>query len=357
MHLENGAVFIVQGSQVNNNSSTSIVMPSAGDFGGGGIAVKAGNVTVSHSQVSYNHSVGMYSSGIVILFGSVTIDDRSQVDWNQNNGPGGGIAANFGGSVTVTGHSQVDHNTGAGMGGGIVNFGTAAQKVAIDQGSEVSDNTLTNAESIGGAIVVLLEYIASLFPGSDYQSLTGQTPEETNALIHQVEAEISSAHGLASAPMAPGFVIAGGGIGTLLGAGVSIGGDSRVEGNNAGVRVAGGNASSVGIGGGVATFLSRVDVSGSSVSGNSSSEDGGGIWNRRDVSITRSTVANNTAPWRDPWRARRRNVSGHLKHTVPHQAFDLHQQRCYWRDRIETLLWRGILQYGRHHSPSQHNLQ
>jgi hypothetical protein len=52
---------------------------------------------------------------------------------------------------------------------------------------------------------------------------------------------------------------------------------------------------SVGIGGGIATFLSRVDIDRSSVSGNSSSEDGGGIWNRRNVSIMRSTVANNTA--------------------------------------------------------------
>jgi predicted outer membrane repeat protein len=50
-----------------------------------------------------------------------------------------------------------------------------------------------------------------------------------------------------------------------------------VEGNNAGIRISGGNPMSVGIGGGVATFLSRVDVDRSTVSGNSSSEDGGGI--------------------------------------------------------------------------------
>ena len=200
--------------------------------------------------------------------------------------------------MIVTGHSQVDHNTGAGMGGGIVNFASPKYKVAIDQGSEVSDNTLTNAVSIGEVIIIFLDYIAGLLH-SDYQTLTGLTTDQSEAMIHQVEAEIGSAHG--TGPLDSGLVIAGGGIGTLLGASVTIGGDSRVDGNYSGFRLSnstpGGtpNSNSVGIGGGVATFLSRVDVDQSSVSNNTSSEDGGGIWNRRDVSITRSTVANNTA--------------------------------------------------------------
>src|SRR3954454_14458796 len=131
----------------------------------------------------------MYSSGLVILFGSVSIQDRSQVNWNRNNGPGGGIAVNFGGSVIVTGHSQIDHNTAAGMGGGIVNFATPAQKVKIDQGSEVSDNTLTNAVSIGEVLIIFLNYIANNFLHSDYQTLTGLTTDQSNVMIHQVEAE------------------------------------------------------------------------------------------------------------------------------------------------------------------------
>src|SRR3954454_23217356 len=104
----------------------------------------------------------MYSSGLVILFGSVSIQDRSRVNWNRNNGPGGGIAANFGGTVTVTRHSQVDHNTGAGMGGGIVNFAGPGQAVVISGRSEVKGNTLTNAESLGEALVVFLEYLGSI---------------------------------------------------------------------------------------------------------------------------------------------------------------------------------------------------
>lgn len=146
---------------------------------------------------------------------------------------------------------------------------------------------------------LFLDYIAGDALHSDYQTLTGLTTDQSETLIHQVEAEIGSAHG--TGPLAPGLVIAGGGIGTLLGAGVTIGGNSRVDENYSGSRLPdstpGGNpnSESVGIGGGVATFLSRVDIDQSSVSNNTSSEDGGGIWNRHDVSITGSTVRGNTA--------------------------------------------------------------
>jgi hypothetical protein len=291
---ESGTVNVIGGSQVDDNSSTSTVMPQNGDFGGGGIAVKVGNVDLSHSEVSYNHSVGMYSSGIVILSGSVTVDAGSRVNWNRNNGPGGGIAANFGGTVTVTGHSQVDHNTGAAMGGGIVNFAGPNQAVVIEGGSEVKDNTLTNKESLGEALVVFLEYIASII-GGDFTTLTdGVSPDQARALIRQVEQEIATAHGLDPNSVAPGFVVAGGGIGTLQGAAVMVTGGSTVGGNLSGSRVDGGNPNSVGVGGAIATLLSPVIVDRSTVVGNTSSEDGGGIWNRLDVSISHSTVAGNT---------------------------------------------------------------
>ena len=289
-----GAVKIICRSQVDDNSSTSTVMPQTGDFGGGGIAVGVGSAYLSHSEVSYNHSVGMYSSGIVILLGGVTITAGSRVDWNRNNGPGGGIAANFGGTVTVTGHSQVDHNTGAGMGGGIVNFAGPKQAVVIERHSEVKDNTLTNAESLGEALVVFLQYIASLIGRNDTTPTGGTSPDQARGLIHQVEQEVATAHGPGPNAMAPGFVVAGGGIGTLLGAPVMVTGGSTVGGNFAGLRVDGGNPNSVGVGGAIATFLSPVTIDRSTVVGNSASEDGGGIWNRGDVTITRSTVAGNT---------------------------------------------------------------
>ncbi len=87
----------------------------------------------------------MYSGGIVILLGGVTVTDGSQIDGNSANGPGGGIAANFEGAVTISDGSQVDGNTGAGLGGGIVNF-SETFGISVTGQSQVSNNTLTNVE-------------------------------------------------------------------------------------------------------------------------------------------------------------------------------------------------------------------
>ena len=87
----------------------------------------------------------MYSGGIVILLGGVTVTDGSQIDGNSNNGPGGGIAANFEGAVTISDGSQVDGNTGAGLGGGIVNFSDTFG-ISVTGQSQVAHNTLTNDE-------------------------------------------------------------------------------------------------------------------------------------------------------------------------------------------------------------------
>ena len=293
---------VLNGSSVSGNSSTATVNLEKGDLGGGGIAVEStGSVLVSDSDVSDNHTVGMYSGGILVTLGSVHVTDGSQIDGNTNNGPGGGIAANFLGSVIVTGGSQVDNNTGAAMGGGIVNFGTPAHKVVIKGDSEVSNNNLTNAQSIGETLFIFLDYLASRLNIS-YHTLTGMTIQQSEALAGKVEAEIAIAHGVDPSQFPPGLVIAGGGIGTLQGARVEITGGSRVDGNYSGFRLANSapnvtpNSSSVGIGGGVATFLSRIIVDQSTVAGNTSSEDGGGLWNVRGVSITNgSTVTGNTA--------------------------------------------------------------
>ena len=111
------------------------------------------------------------------------------------------------------------------------------------------------------------------------------------------------------------------------------------------------NPNSVGIGGGVATFLSRVDVDRSSVSNNTSSEDGGGLWSRRDVSITRSTVADNTALGETLGALGGGLFLGSPSMTVPYQELDLQRQWCGRCGRNETFLWWGSLQSGQPHGP------
>jgi hypothetical protein len=290
-----GNLQVVAGSEVNGNSSTAVLDVSAGNFGGGGISEGVGDVFVSRSHVSFNHSVGMYSSGIVVGLGSVTVTSGSRIDWNSNNGPGGGIAANFGGIVTVSGGSQVDHNTGSGNGGGIVNFAGPLGGVRILGGSEVRHNILTNHESLGQAVGVFLEVLASSL-NLDFTTATGGS----NAAA--VTADIARLEQNVQATVAPGgsfdpsgFVVSGGGIGTLLGASITVSGGSHVDDNLAGLRVSGGNPNSIGIGGGIFSGLGSVTVRGSTISGNTSLGSGGGIWNQGALTIAGSTISNDTA--------------------------------------------------------------
>jgi fibronectin-binding autotransporter adhesin len=290
-----GNVQVIDGSEVNQNSSTASLNVSNGDFGGGGIIEGIGNVLVSRSQVSYNHSIGMYSSGIVVGLGSVTVTAGSRVDWNSNNGPGGGIAANFGGTVTVSGGSQVDHNTGAGNGGGIVNFAGPMGGVVIVGGSEVSHNTLTNGESLGQAVGVFLELIAASL-GLDFTTATGGTsPDAFTADITRIEQAASAdTPGVLPGPDSA-FVVSGGGIGTLLGGSITVAGDSHVDDNIAGFKISTGNPDSIGIGGGLFSGLGSITVTGSTVDGNTALGSGGGIWNLGSMTFVASSLASNDA--------------------------------------------------------------
>lgn len=269
------AVSVGGGSTVNGNSSTATVNPFTGDFGGGGIAVEMfGNVLISASQVNGNHTVGMYSGGIVVGLGSVTVTDGSQIDNNTNNGPGGGIAANFLGTVTVSNGSQVNGNTGAALGGGIINFAGPLGGVVVSGGSQVDGNVLTNAETIGQAIAVFVLYAhAPSTLGQFAATLSGPNGGALLAALPQIQSESDLYAQLAV--NLPGPLVAGGGIATLL-APISVSGGSEVNNNFAGQRVSGGNDSSVGIGGGLFSVLGWISVDHSSVSGNQAPFGGGG---------------------------------------------------------------------------------
>jgi hypothetical protein len=242
----------------------------------------------------------MYSGGIVVALGDVTVSDGSQIDDNTNRGPGGGIAANFLGTVTISGGSEVDDDTGAAIGGGIVNFSGPGGSVNLTGGSRVDGNTLTDAETLGQAIAVFLRFIGA------QPNLAG------NAALLQ-----SAEHLLAN----PGRLVVGGGIGTLA-APISVSDGSEVSDNFGGLRVLPGRDNTIGQGGGIFSLLGRVSVDSSAVNdnlapygdgggiynvfnrleldhatvdGNFAAGDGGGIWNRGILSSDSSTVSNNTS--------------------------------------------------------------
>jgi hypothetical protein len=304
-HAGDDAVEVSSGSTVNGNSSTAVVSVSTGDFGGGGIAaMTTGNVTISASQVSNNHSVGMYSGGIVVGLGSVTVTAGSQIDGNTNRGPGGGIAANFAGIVTVSGASQVDHNTGAAIGGGIVNFAGPRGGVVITGGSQVDNNVLTNAETLQQAIGVFLQVVATNGPVSKFATAVGgQGGAALLAALKQTQATsippLVQDLQWVTRILPSGPVVTGGGIGTLL-APITVGGNSEVDGNVAGQRVQGASSRSVGSGGGLFTLLGPITVEDSSVDANQARQgDGGGIYNGLGFLNLQSATINDNIALRD----------------------------------------------------------
>jgi hypothetical protein len=293
------AVSVSGGSTVNGNSSTALVNPFTGDFGGGGIAVEMfGDVYISASQVNDNHTVGMYSGGIVVALGSVTITNGSQIDGNTNNGPGGGIAANFLGTITVSNGSQVNGNTGGAIGGGIVNFAGPLGGVVVTGGSQVDDNVLTNGETLGQALAVFLLYAKA--PATlDRFATVLNSPEGSSllAVLPQIQGQTDLYVQIAATPAGvPGFLTAGGGIGTML-APISISGNSAVNGNRAGQRVSGINAFSIGVGGGLFSVFGTIQVSQSIVEGNQALYgSGGGIFDWMGlVQLDHAAIKNNSA--------------------------------------------------------------
>jgi hypothetical protein len=289
-----GSVEVVNKSTVNNNRSFGQDL-SQGQLGGGGISQMDGNVVVSDSQVNNNQTVGMYSGGIVILLGGVTVNDGSQIDGNFNNGPGGGIAANFGGPVVVSGGSQIDGNTAAGIGGGIVNFSTDFP-IMITEGSEVSNNLVTNVEdgaaTSGLAMIVTQQSIGKAFVagGRGDPTLTAALRlflSACNQRLGQINA------GVNAMPF-QGNVEIGGGIASPLGGSVMVTEGSSIS-NNHFTTVPYGTKPAAGIGGGIFANLGPITIDDSTISGNGATKDGGGIFSSTSLTMHDSNVTGNTA--------------------------------------------------------------
>jgi hypothetical protein len=287
-----GSVEVLSGSTVNNNSSYGNSV-NTGDLGGGGIGEMAGNVIVSDSQVSDNKTIGMYSGGIVSLLGGVTVTDGSQIDGNSNDGPGGGIAANFQGTVTISDGSQVDGNTGAGLGGGIVNFSDSFG-ISVTGGSEVSHDTLTNAENAlatSGLISVGLQpriERAIVSGGRGDALLTAALQLFVNACAQRAPMIQQAINAFPSG----GSVEIGGGICSVLNGPIEIAGGSAISDNTFASKT---GEPAIGDGGGVFANIGSITIDGSTISGNTATGDGGGIWNGTSLSITNSLVTQNQA--------------------------------------------------------------
>jgi predicted outer membrane repeat protein len=136
----NGTVFVQNNSHVDYNTA----------YNSGGIQEGIGDVNIANkSSVSFNKSfnsdIAAGGGGITITMGTVNISD-SKIHANKTKGMFSGGIVSLVGDVVVTNHSEISENTNQGPGGGIaVNIGS----VVIDN-SNISNN---KGASLGGAIV------------------------------------------------------------------------------------------------------------------------------------------------------------------------------------------------------------
>src|SRR5207244_2270120 len=148
-----GNVYLTNKRSANKNMSYN---RATGSAGGGGVTITMGTVYVSDSEISNNKTFGMYSGGIVSLIGD-TIVTNSRIMGNTNNGQGGGIAANIG---KIKLHSStVSSNIGASLGGAIANFSPSPGIIEITGKSFVTNNILTNGQTIKQTIESFLDVI------------------------------------------------------------------------------------------------------------------------------------------------------------------------------------------------------
>lgn len=290
-----GTVEVTEGSTVNGNVSSGNALPN-GDLGGGGISQMIGNVYVSESQVSNNKTIGMYSGGIVLLLGGVTVTNGSQVNGNTNVGPGGGIAANFGGAVVVSHFSQVNGNTDGGVGGGIVNWAENFGIEILDH-SQVNNNISTNfqdSQSANGLGQLFLDHtITKAFVGGGIGD--PQLKRALQLFVNACGQRLDVVNRAVAALPFGGNVEIGGGIASIYGAPILIAGKSEVNGNGF-AALPSSTLPAKGIGGGVFSNIGPITIDDSTISDNVATGDGGGgIWNGLSLNISNSTVTGNRA--------------------------------------------------------------
>lgn len=289
-----GNVYLTNGSSSSNNKSFNAVQGAAG---GGGITITLGTVYVSDGQIVNNKTQGMYSGGIVSLVGNTVVTNRSRISGNTNNGPGGGIAANAG-SVKIDGKSHISDNIGASLGGGIVNFSPIPGSISVSGRSQITNNIVTNAETIRQTIEIFLSVVTGNLSDMTAQATQsgGQGAQQLIAQIPNILSQLANTSNLLKAlplnELISKNTIAGGGIASLLTSAVIVD-NSVIKNNFAGKNISSTNFPFDAIGGGIFSFASEVLVQKSLVSENISQNSGGGIWAGTKVTVSESVISCN----------------------------------------------------------------
>ena len=242
-----GGIYIGDGNlTIQKNSTTNVKSfiignnANAGDGTGGGIHMVTGTLSISDTEITGNTSLKS-GGGIHVANNTALTISNCIISDNNATTSGGGIHQAAGTSTTIT-DSEISDNTATTTGGGIHH---AAGTTNLTN-CEISDNTATTT---GGGI-----------------HLAGGTITNNNS---SVSSNTSLTNG-------GGIYIAGGTLNLQNGSDVL---------NNI--------ASSTGYGGGIYSNAGTLNVNSSSIQGNQSLVNGGGIYKKGTVNVSGVVVINN----------------------------------------------------------------
>lgn len=264
----------------------SLVTGNGADNGGGIANLEAGRLTLDSTKVNANSALNR-GGGIYNGSGGTLIATESNVDQNDSSDLGGGITTGSQSYVTLT-DSTVEQNSSVGRGGGIYasSFGTGLTVSLTISGTSISGN---NGDD--GAGLMLGSAVSAVISESDLNNnhsldrggavhLSGFSSANTATLELQ---NVNVLNNIADDD--------GGGVHVGTSAELTVF-ESNIDFNTAASR--GGGVNLTGFG---SAFTSVVSITGSSVSGNSTMDDGGGIHagSAAELTVADSVVSDNYA--------------------------------------------------------------
>lgn len=294
---------------VRNNTASG----DAADDGGGGFFNQAGILNIRNSEIADNIADGASGSGggifnnenttLNVRNSSITGNTASRagggietiagttvnlldIDLSSNStaaapGNGGGLHVTSDGNVTIFG-GTVNNNFAASEGGGLWN-GTGTMNVT---GTTIDGNTADGdaADNGGGGLFQLpggtLIVKNAIITNNDATGASGSGGGILNTSVLEVSNTMISGNSASRA---------GGGIEGTDGSTATL---DRVRLTNNSTAAAPGNGGGVHI-----TAAGDMDITNSVVSGNTASNEGGGLWNGAGtMNVLRTTVDNNDAP-------------------------------------------------------------
>ena len=272
------AVITLSGVTVENNT--------AGGTNGGGVYIEDGtnsaHVTLKNgTKVTGNTSNGANwdsgGGGIAVTGSKTTLEltNAEVTDNNNRSGSAGGIYVKGGAKLELNAGAKVAGNSTSGAGGGICTYGTNST-VTLHEGAEVSGNTART--SSGGGILVRTGGKLNMEDGAKISGNTAATSGggvcvDSDAVMIMTGGEIT---GNETTGTAENWDAKYGGGGIYFGAtnaagsitGGTISGNKSAQ-DGGGILVAGDNN-----GNGV----QNVIVDGATVTGNTAARNGGGVW-------------------------------------------------------------------------------